>query len=374
MAVTIQEVCSRRTMKQFVFLPEQLHRNHAGWVPPFYGDDLRTFSPHSNPAHTYCDCTCALALENGNAVGRIAGIVNHRYNQHTHRKDARFGYLECPRDSGVAHALLEYVERWAAAKGMDRIVGPAGFTEEDPEGFMVEGFDQTPNLATYCNFEFLPGLVEHEGYGKEIDYVVYKVDLAHAISDSYRRIYERIARQKTFRLVQFTTKRELEPYILPMLRLMDETFQSIYGYSSLTDREMARLAKRYLPLVDPRFIKVVVDTHGATIGFIIGIPDIADGIRKARGRLFPFGAFKILRSLRTSKTLVLYLGGIKESFRGRGIDFLLGYSVMSSALDAGFEIMDSHHELETNTRMRAEMEGIGGHVYKRYRIYQKNLV
>ncbi|HET9131322.1 MAG TPA: hypothetical protein VFO86_10260, partial [Terriglobia bacterium] len=129
-----------------------------------------------------------------------------------------------------------------------------------------------------------------------------------------------------------------------------------------------------LPLVDPRFIKVVVDTHGATIGFIIGIPDIADGIRKARGRLFPFGAFKILRSLRTSKTLVLYLGGIKESYRGRGVDFLLGYSILSSAIDAGFEIMDSHHELETNTKMRAEMEGIGGQVYKRYRIYQKNLV
>jgi hypothetical protein len=119
---------------------------------------------------------------------------------------------------------------------------------------------------------------------------------------------------------------------------------------------------------------MAVDSEGRVIGFIIGIPSIAEGIRRAKGRLYPFGIFRILKSLRGSKKLDLYLGGIKEPYRGRGVDVLMGYSIIKSAIDAGFEYLDSHHELETNIKMRAEMERIGGTVYKRYRIYQKSLV
>jgi predicted GNAT family acetyltransferase len=155
---------------------------------------------------------------------------------------------------------------------------------------------------------------------------------------------------------------------------MNECFKDIYGYSSLEEKEMDRLANRYLPVVDPRFIKIVENSRGEVIGFILGIPSIAEGIRNAKGKIYPFGFFKILRAMRKSKKLDLYLGGIKESYRGKGVDVLLGYSIIESAKNAGFEYMDSHHELETNVKMRAEMERIGGKVYKRFRIYQKSLI
>ena len=360
-------------MKEFIFLPEKLHTGHAGWVPPIYSDDRKTFDSRRNLAHRYCDSMLALAYSNGEAVGRIAGVINRRYNTHWRRSDARFGYLECIEDETVAAALLRSVEEWARGRGMQRIVGPQGFTEEDPEGFLLDGFEYPPNLATYYNYPFLPPMVERQGYTKEVDYVVYKVILEHALTEAYKSLYERACRHKEFTLIEFSRQREIRPYIRPMFRLMNECFEAIYGYSELDESEMDQLAGRYLPVVDPRFIKLVADQQGEIIGFMIGIPSLAEGIRKARGRLFPFGAFKILRSRRLTEKIDAYLGGVKEGYRGKGVDVLLGYRFMKSALDAGFEYMDSHHELETNTLMRAEMERVGGTVYKRFRIFQKSL-
>ena len=374
MAITVREVQTSREMKHFIYLPENIHKDHALWVPPIYADDKKTFNPRTNLAYAYCDSVCALAYQDVKLVGRIAGIINHRYNNQWNKKNARFGYLECPENGEVTHALLSFVEQFARSKGMEKIVGPMGFTEEDPEGYLIEGFEFPPNLATYYNFEFLPRLLEYEGYVKEVDYVVYKADLAGTISDFYRRAYERAKMNREFKVVEFSSRKQIYPYIRPIFRLMNECFKDIYGYSSLEEKEKDQLANRYLPVVDPRFIKIVENSRGEVIGFILGIPSIAEGIRNAKGKIYPFGFFKILRAMRKSKKLDLYLGGIKESYRGKGVDVLLGYSIIESAKNAGFEYMDSHHELETNVKMRAEMERIGGKVYKRFRIYQKSLI
>jgi hypothetical protein len=153
---------------------------------------------------------------------------------------------------------------------------------------------------------------------------------------------------------------------------MNETFVGIYGYSPLDHEEMEGLAKQYLPLLDPRFVKAVTKDD-QVVAFLIAIPNLYEGIVKAKGRLFPFGFIHILRAMKRAKQLDLLLGGIKEEYRGRGVDTLLGATMFKSAIAGGFEVMDSHHELETNTRIRREMEHQGGVIYKRYRIFQKPL-
>lgn len=373
MSISIQEVNTRRAMREFIYFPEKIHKNHSHWVPPIYADDKGCFCPEKNKAFSYCDCVLALAASNGKTIGRIAGIINHRYNKQSKNQNARFGYLECPDDPEVAHALLNFVEKWACDRHMQKIIGPMGFTDHDPEGFLVEGFEHPQNLVTNYNFKYIPFLLENSGYKKEIDYVVYKVDFAQGIPDFFKKVYTRVSRKRDYVLVEFSSRTQIVPYIRPMFALMNECFEHLYGYSALEPIEMDNLANRYLPLVDPRFIKIVMTRTNEVIGFIIGIPNMVEGIRKARGRLYPLGFFKILRARNQSKKLDLYIGGIKERYRGLGLDALMGYSIIKSAIEAGFEYMDSHHEIETNLKMRAEMEKIGGIVYKRFRIYQKNL-
>lgn len=300
------------------------------------------------------------------------GIINHRYNSYCQVKNARFAYFECWDEQEIAHELLGYVEKWAKSKGMEKIVGPMGFSDQDPEGFLIDGFEHTPSLATYYNFEYLIRLLEKESYSKEVDYVVYKVDVTMKMPDFYKKIYQRVSRKKEFKLVEFTNRKQLKEFIRPTLVLMNECFKDTYGYLPLDEEEIDALAKRFLPLIDPRFIKIVTKNI-EVIGFIIGIPNLSDGIRKAKGRLFPFGIFKILKSAKKTKQLDLLLGGVKEKHRGRGLDVMLGLKTIESAQKAGFEYIDSHHELETNVKMRAEMERLGGKVYKRFRIFQKKL-
>ena len=372
MPVQLTRVATRRDLKQFIYLPEALHRGHARWMPPLYMDEWRYYDPKKNRAFGYCDTLKLQASKDGRPVGRAMGIINRRHNEMLKERTARFAGLEATDDAEVVHALLAEVERWARERGMARIIGPFGFNDQDPEGFLVEGFEHEPTIVTYYNFPYLLPLLEREGYAKEVDYVVYRIPVPTRIPEVYERVAERVAARGKLRTLEFTKKSQLKPYIRPILGLMNETFVGIYGYSPLDADEMEGLAKQYLPLLDPRFVKAVAAGE-TVVGFIIGIPNLYEGIVKARGRLLPFGFFHILRAMKRSHQLDLLLGGIKEEYRGRGVDTLLGAAMMRSAIAGGFEAFDSHHELETNTKVRAEMERQGGVIYKRYRIYQKTL-
>ncbi len=374
MKVTVKEVQDRKDLKTFIYLPEKIHAGHSGWVPPIYMDDWKYFNPQKNRAFSYSDAVMFLACRGKKPAGRIMGIINHRYNEFSGEKAARFGYLEAWNEEDVVRTLLTRVEAWAREKGMQRIIGPYGFTDQDPEGFMVEGFDSPVTIPGYYNFEWMPEMVKKMGYVKDIDYVVYKIDVPEELPEFYIKIFERAKRKGHFEVLEFTKRKQLKSLIVPVLQLMNECYSGsqIYGYTPLEEDEMAALGKRYLPLLDPRFVKVVKH-EDELVAFVVGMPNLAEGIRKAKGRLFPFGIFKIMREAKKTKQLDLLLGAIKESYRGRGLDVLMGVAMLKSARDAGMEVLDTHNEMETNVKVRAEMERMGGEIYKRFRVYQKNL-
>lgn len=374
MSFDIEEVKNRKDLKKFIYLPEKIHADHKTWVHPIYYDEWKYFNPKKNKAFSYCDTILLLALKEKEVVGRIMGIINSRYNKHRKENTARFGYLETVGDEEVVRALLSFVEEWARKKGMDKMVGPYGFSDQDPEGFLIEGFENRATIATYCNFEWMPRFVEKMGYTKDMDYFVYKLEVPQELPDFYKRIYERAQRKGNFDIVEFRKKKELKPWIKPVFHLMNECYteSDIYGYTPLDEGEMEDLAKRYLPVIDPRLVKVV-KKEDEIVAFIVGIPDLTEGIQKARGQLLPFGFLKILRAAKKTKQLDLLLGAIKEKYRGRGLDVLMGVKMLLSAHEAGLEMIDTHHEMETNVKVRAEMERMGGKIYKRFRVYKKRL-
>ncbi len=372
MSVKLKQVQSHRELKEFIYLPAKIHCDHPTWVPPIYVDEWKSFNRKKNRAFSYCDATLVLAYRSGKAAGRIMGVINHRYNNSRQETIGRFAYLECWDDQEVAHALLGHIETWAMQRGMDKLIGPLGLTDQDPEGFLVEGFGHRATIATYHNFEFMIRLVTNEGYIKDVDYVVYKVDIPKDIPEVYRRIYQRITKRGGFKLIEFAKRRRMKPYIRPVFRLMNECYSGLYGFVPLDEQEMNDLAKRYLPILDPRFVKIVTKDD-EVVSFILGIPDMTEGIQKAKGHILPLGIFRILRAAKRTKQLDLLLGAVKDEYRGRGLDVMMGLKIFESAREAGFEYIDSHHELETNTKVRAEMERMGGQVYKRFRVFQKPL-
>ncbi len=368
----IQEVVSKSDLKEFIHLPEKLHKNHTNWVPPIYKDEWDYFNPEKNRAFSYCDTTIILARKNGEVVGRIMGIINHRNNEEKKEKVARFSFFECINEREVSILLLNYVEKWGSDRGMNKIIGPFGMCYHDPIGFMTEGFNERPSLTANYNFEYIISLLHSAGYGCEADLVVYKIDISREIPTTYTRILQKAQQNPKLRILNLTSRKELRKFIHPVLKLMNESFTEIYGYSQLDDNEMQDLASHYIPLLDPKLVAVVT-YEDEIAGFMITIPSINEGIIAARGYLFPLGFLKILKASKNANQLDLLIGGIKAKYRGMGIDVLIALHIINVAKKYGFKFIDSHLELESNWKMRAENERLGGMVYKKYRIFQKRL-
>ncbi len=373
MPIKLTEVKTRQDMKRFISLPGVINVGRPGWVPPLYSDDKEVLDPKQNPAMSYCDTLYMLAWDGDKCVGRVAAIINHKYNDYAQVKTARFGFFDAIDNLEVVRALTEFVENWAREQGMTKIVGPMGFTEEDPEGFIFMGFDENPTYGSYQNTPAMNEYMDTLGYGKELDWFVYKMDIVKTMTPLYTKMFERAQRSTLFHLKEFKAKKELNAYVRPIFRLMNECFVDIYGYSPLSDSDVDHLAKRYMPLLDPRFIKAVETPEKEVVGFIISIPNFSSGLIKAKGQLFPFGFLHILNASKNATQLDNYLGAVKTEFRGRGVDILMGFAQLKTAAEAGFKIMDSHHEMENNAKVRAEMERTGAEIYKKFRLYSKEL-
>lgn len=374
MAIEIKEVTNKKLLKEFIHLPARIHQNHSNWVPPIYMDDWAYFNPKKNKAFEHCTTILYLAFNDNIPVGRIMGIISHPYNEKYGISDARFCYFETFDNQGIYDALIHAVSEWARENNMNKIVGPLGFSDKDPQGWLIEGYDQPVVIASNCNFPYMNRMAENLGFTKEVDLVVYKIPVPDELPDFYKAIRTRFQnRANNPVLKEFTSRAQVKPYIRKALTLVNETFDGIYGFTPFTPEEMDDFANRYLYLINPRFIKIFVDENDNAIAMIVAMSDISEGIKKSKGHILPFGFIPILTAGRKSKQLNLLLGAISPDYQGRGLDVMMGISMLDSARKAGKKVIDSHLELETNTKVRAEMEKMGGVVYKRYRIYQKKL-
>ncbi|MBN1950080.1 MAG: hypothetical protein JW801_02700 [Bacteroidales bacterium] len=372
--IAIRPVGSKKMLNEFIRLPARIHTKHSNWVPPIYMDDKVFFNPKKNETFSHCDTTLLLAYRGNEVVGRIMGIINHKYNVPNRLQEARFCFLETFEEYEVAEALIQAVEEWARERRMTQLVGPLGFSDKDPQGFLIEGFDEPVVIATTCNFPWMVEFMERAGFGKKTDLVVYKLRIPDTIPDIYAKIRSRTLNNHSgLKLLSFHSRRQMKKYVRPVLQLVNETFKDIYAFAPLSAREMDEFANRFIFLLDPEFLKVIENDKKEVVAFVLGMKDISKGIQKSKGRLIPFGIIRILLAKRKTRQLNLLLGGIKEEYRNSGLDAIMGMSMFESAKAAGMEVIDSHLELETNTKMRAEMEKMGGEVYKRYRIFQKNL-
>jgi ribosomal protein S18 acetylase RimI-like enzyme len=369
----IKEVLTRKDRRDFIYLPEKVHKNEPDWLPPIYMDEWELYDKKKNKSFKYADAILLLAYRDNKPVGRIMGIINKRYNSINNEQHGRFCFMECFNDKEVFHTLITRVEEWTRQNGMTRIVGPLGFSDKDPQGFQIEGFEYPLFMTAPNNSKYMPELLEEEGYVKKIDLVNYLGKIPEQFPVVYDRVLARFENVKEYRIIEFSSKKELKPYIIGVLELMNETFAEIYGFVPLNDKEKTDFAARYLPILDPKFIKVI-EAEGKLVGFAIGMPDISKGLRDANGKLLPFGIFKILRESKRSKKLLMMLGGVKKEYRGKGLEVLMGVKILQSGIKHKMDTLDSHLVLEDNSKMRGEYERVGCTVVKKFRIYQKDLL
>lgn len=374
MDIEIKKVETASELRAFIYLPEKIHKGHKGWLPPLYGDDKKFFDSSKNAMFSHNRVVLFLAYKSGEVVGRVMGVIPDEYNRKINAKTGRFSYLECYNDKDVFSSLMSAVEDWARQCGCNQMIGPMGFSDKEPQGFITKGFDEPTMLVTACNFPYMNDLIKDRGYAPYVELCEYDVPITENIIDRYKKFTDRVEKNLKINIHEFTSRSKVKPYVKGVFDLINRSYQEIYGFTSVTEREAEEFAERFLPILDPTLIKIITNQDGLTVAFIIAMPDLSDGVRRAKGRLFPFGWFHVLRSMLRSKKLVLLLGGIEPTMQNKGLDAVLATRLFSSARKTRFKRMDSHLIMKSNYKMRQEIEKLDDfRMYKEFCIYSNNI-
>ena len=376
MAIQIKTVTTRKDLKTFVRFANRLYKGNKYYVPSMPFDDLNTLDKKKNGAFDFSEAEYYLAYKDGNVVGRVAAIINYKANEAWKVNQVRFGWFDFIDDLEVSKALLDAVIAFGKARGMTQIVGPLGFTDFDPEGLLVEGFDRVSTMALIYNHPYYPEHMKKHGYVKETGWVEYRITLPDELPEKHIKIAEIVKQKYNLRIVK-KTKRQIrkEKYGHKLFKLINETYCVLYGYSLLSEKQIDQYVDVYLGLVDMDMLTFVEDPNGELIGAGITIPSMAEALQKCNGEIFPFGWYYLLKSMYWGKpdTLDMLLIGVRPDWQSKGVNSLVFIDLFQRYRKMGFKYAETNANLETNAKVQAMWTPFEKELHKRRWVFGKEI-
>ena len=377
--IEIKKVESKKDLKTFIDFHYDLYEGNEYDVPNLFSDEMNTLSKDKNAAFEFCEAEYYLAYKDGKLAGRVAAIINHKANNKWGKKSVRFGWIDFIDDREVSKALLDAVEKYGCEKGMEDVVGPLGFTDMDPEGMLVWGFDQLGTMPTIYNFPYYPEHIEAlEGFELDNKYVEFKIMVPDEVPEKYAKIAMMIEKRYNLHVRKLTKKDIFQGGMgQKIFDLINDTYKDLYGYSELSQKQIDQLIKSYLGFLDFNLITCIEDwTGGEHKLIVVGItmPSLAHALRKCRrGRLLPFGWFHVLRAIKMHKTNIvdLLLIGILPEYRAKGANALLFADLIPWYQKYGIEWGETQVELETNAGVQGQWGALTPVMHKRRKCYKK---
>ncbi len=361
---------SKRLMKRFILLPEDLYRGDPNWVPPLYMDLRKKMDPARNPFFLKAEAAYFLAERDGRAVGRIAAIRNGQHNEYHKDKVGFFGFFECENDPASAGALADAAAAWLRGKGMDTMRGPASYSENDEYGLLVDGFDRPPMCIMPYNPPYYAALLESAGFRKAKDLWAWYMDKSLVnFPPSIDRIVERIRSKPDVRIRDIDVH-DVRGELGRIKTIYNDAWHANWGFLPWTDELLEYMAPDFGKIIIPSLV-LMAEIGGEPAGFSLVIPNINEPIQRIRGRLFPFGWLHLLRNMKKSKGLRYVVMGVREKFRKRGLETVFYVETLRRGKEMGFEFCEMSWILEDNQAMNSATEALGAKKYKTYRMYDK---
>lgn len=376
MSVVIQKVNSKDDLMRFIQFGIDLYKGNEFFVPPLVYDERATLRMDKNPAFEHCDASYFLAFRDGEIVGRIAAIINHKANEIWNEKNARFGFVDFIDDVDVVDALFGAVESWARSRGMVKIHGPLGFTDLDHEGMLVEGFDQMGTLSTIYNHPYYVDHMERMGYMKDQDWVEFLITIPKEIPDRFLRASEIVKKRFGLEVKHLQSKKDVYPYAKEIFKLINRAYKDLYGYVELSEKQIDYYVDMYIPMLRLEFLTLVIrQEDNKLVGVGIGLPSIAKALQKAKGRFLPDGWYHLYRALKGkgNNILDLLLVAVDPEYQGKGVNALLFNEFIPAASSLGFDYAESNPELDLNHKVKSMWNDLETKQTKRRRAFFKQL-
>jgi GNAT superfamily N-acetyltransferase len=376
-SVSIRPVRTRRELKRFVKVPFHLHRDQPQWVAPLVFERMEFLDRKKNPWFEHGEAEYFLAERDGEALGRISAHIDRRWDSYQGGSDAMFGFFESSNAPEVAAALLGAATEWARSKGRGRILGPMDFTTNDEIGILVEGYERRPMILEPWHPPHYRELIEAEGFGKAMDVQMWELQFGdlkegERFDPSIHEAAEKSLREEGI-AIRNMRKREMADEVRRFMDVYNEAWGDNWGFVPITDAEAEFQAKNLKQVIAENWA-FMAEKDGEVVGSALTLPDINQVLAKLNGRLLPLGWLKFLLGKRKIDQLRVFALGVKHEYRHSGVAAGLYLKHLEeAAVPGGIAGGEMGWILETNEPMNRAMEGMGGTVVKKYRIYEKSL-
>lgn len=376
-SLTIRPVRTRRELKRFVKVPFRLHRDSEQWVPPLIFERMQFLDRRKNPWFEHGEAEYFLAERDGEPVGRISAQVDSRWDEFQGGRDAMFGFFEAAEDREVVRALFEAAGEWVAGKGRERILGPMDFTTNDEIGILIEGFERRPMILEPWHPPYYQRLIEAEGFTKTMDVLMWQLRMGELkegekFDPSIHEAAEKALREEGITIRNMRT-REMAAEVRRFMDVYNEAWGENWGFVPITDAEVDFQAKNLKQVIDEEWT-FMAEKDGEVVGAALTLPDINQVMAKMNGRLLPFGWAKFLLGRRKIDRLRVFVLGVKHDYRHTGVAAGLYLEHIKLAAQPGqIKWGEMGWILETNKPMNRAMEGMGGKIVKKYRLYERSL-
>ena len=376
MAIQVTKVTSKKEMRTFVRFGNKLYKGNKYYVPSMPLDDMATFDRNHNGAFEFSEAELYLAYKEGKVVGRVAAIINNKANETWGVKQVRFGWIDFIDDMEVSGALLNAVIEFGRKHGMTQIVGPLGFTDFDPEGMLVEGFDRMSTMALIYNHPYYPEHMKKHGYTKETGWIENRMTLPDVLPEKFDRVADVVNAKYNFKVKKLTTRQiRKEGYGRKFFHLINKTYNKLYGFSLLSDKQIDDFVNVYLNLIDARMLTFIEDENGELVAGGISMPSIAEALQKCRGEIFPFGWWHLLKAMfwKRSDTVEFLLIGVLPEWQSKGVVALIFQDLIPIYRTLGFKYAETNAMLESNKKIQGMFELFDVEIHKRRWIFGKEI-
>ncbi len=367
------EVKSKSDLYRWIKFPHQLYLGDKNFIPQVISDEKKFFNPKINPSFNIAEVKLLLVIKNNQVAGRVAGIINSLEVKKLGIKRGRFGWFETIDDHHVTNLLLTTVKDWLLAQGCTEMTGPHGFTDLDPEGLLVDGFNELPTISGSYNFPYYQQHLEDFGFSKDVDYIEYKINFP--VGDPFfERVVVNIDKDPNYYILPLKKRKDLLSRAEEFWEILESSFYPLYGVTPLSKEQQNFYTSRYLSFLDLDFVKFAYRrVDNKMVGFFIGMPNVSKGFQRAGGRLLPLGIFHILREFKRSKNVDFLLAGVDPSLPAKKILLLLTSAMYRACRDRGIGILETNRELETNTNVNGIWTRYDSRLHRRSRIFKLSL-
>ncbi len=369
----IRKVLGNKDIKEFIEFPLKLYKDCNCFVPPLYSDEKKLLVSGGNTED--CSSIFYLAEQNGKTVGRIQGIIQHRFNKTHGKAQVRFTRFDTINDSEVAAMLISAVEKWGYEHGMTEICGPLGFSDMDREGLLVEGFNENSTFEEQYNFEYYGKLLEECGLKKDIDWLEYELTKPENRNEMLKRVANRSLELNKLHIADtsISKKAYIEKYREGFFDCIDECYSHLYGTVKLSKEAQDELIKQFMLVLNKKYLIFICDENEKVVALGLCFPAFGDALKKSGGRLTLPALFKILKAVKKPRTLDLGLVAVRPEYQNSGVNAVILNTLLDVLCEGKVKTCETNLNLESNAAVQAQWKYFSARQHKRRRSYIKTI-